>query len=178
MKKSIAILSSAKRFFFSIRKGILNLILSRSRNHARESPSVVAEHKQSYVHVNFGFSEQETHRFDDLTIAVIVHRTAGAKFGDVVGFTEILGSSLSRSDLCNVWLHIVLDVDVGQSCLVLRFSDDSFTTSFITTIGEVVDACNQHLKRVMDLLVKHEYLLKHLQIHSSYSASGIYLFRS
>jgi hypothetical protein len=24
---------------------------------------------------------------------------------------------------------------VGKSCLLLRFSDDSFTTSFITTIG-------------------------------------------
>ena len=26
---------------------------------------------------------------------------------------------------------------VGKSCLLLRFSDDSFTTSFITTIGYV-----------------------------------------
>jgi hypothetical protein len=27
---------------------------------------------------------------------------------------------------------------VGKSCLLLRFSDGSFTTSFITTIGYVV----------------------------------------
>jgi Ras-related protein Rab-8A len=27
------------------------------------------------------------------------------------------------------------DSGVGKSCLLLRFSDDSFTTSFITTIG-------------------------------------------
>jgi len=29
----------------------------------------------------------------------------------------------------------VVCVGVGKSCLLLRFSDDSFTTSFITTIG-------------------------------------------
>ena len=26
---------------------------------------------------------------------------------------------------------------VGKSCLLLRFSEDSFTSSFITTIGQV-----------------------------------------
>lgn len=29
--------------------------------------------------------------------------------------------------------HITLGV--GKSCVLLRYSDDSFTTSFITTIG-------------------------------------------
>jgi len=32
----------------------------------------------------------------------------------------------------DVALHLL---GVGKSCLLLRFSDDSFTTSFITTIG-------------------------------------------
>lgn len=29
----------------------------------------------------------------------------------------------------------IMDAGVGKSCLLLRFSDDQFTTSFITTIG-------------------------------------------
>ena len=36
--------------------------------------------------------------------------------------------------LINLFLHFV-DVGVGKSCLLLRYSDDSFTSSFITTIG-------------------------------------------
>ena len=40
---------------------------------------------------------------------------------------------------------------VGKSCLLLRFSDDSFTTSFITTIGidfkiRTIDMDGQKLK--------------------------------
>lgn len=35
----------------------------------------------------------------------------------------------------------VLSSGVGKSCLLLRFSDDTFTTSFITTIGYVVLLC-------------------------------------
>lgn len=34
-----------------------------------------------------------------------------------------------------VKLLLIGDSGVGKSCLLLRFSDDSFTTSFITTIG-------------------------------------------
>uniref|UniRef100_A0A7N2KZG7 Uncharacterized protein n=1 Tax=Quercus lobata TaxID=97700 RepID=A0A7N2KZG7_QUELO len=32
-------------------------------------------------------------------------------------------------------LLLIGDSGVGKSCLLLRFSDGSFTTSFITTIG-------------------------------------------
>jgi small GTP-binding protein len=32
-------------------------------------------------------------------------------------------------------LLLIGDSGVGKSCLLLRFSDDTFTTSFITTIG-------------------------------------------
>ena len=32
-------------------------------------------------------------------------------------------------------LLLIGDSAVGKSCLLLRFSDDTFTTSFITTIG-------------------------------------------
>ena len=35
-------------------------------------------------------------------------------------------------------LLIIGDSGVGKSCLLLRFSDDSFTTSFITTIGFLI----------------------------------------
>ena len=40
---------------------------------------------------------------------------------------------------------------VGKSCLLLRFSDDAFTTSFITTIGidfkiRTIDMDGQKLK--------------------------------
>lgn len=31
--------------------------------------------------------------------------------------------------------YVVILAGVGKSCLLLRFSDGSFTTSFITTIG-------------------------------------------
>ncbi|GKV01017.1 hypothetical protein SLEP1_g13616 [Rubroshorea leprosula] len=34
-------------------------------------------------------------------------------------------------------LLLIGDSGVGKSCLLLRFSDGSFTTSFITTIGFV-----------------------------------------
>jgi Ras-related protein Rab-8A len=34
-------------------------------------------------------------------------------------------------------LLLIGDSGVGKSCLLLRFSDDTFTTSFITTIGYV-----------------------------------------
>lgn len=43
--------------------------------------------------------------------------------------------------MCNLFMkikHFQLNVSgVGKSCLLLRFSDGSFTTSFITTIGFV-----------------------------------------
>lgn len=32
-------------------------------------------------------------------------------------------------------MNFYLPKGVGKSCLLLRFSDDTFTTSFITTIG-------------------------------------------
>jgi hypothetical protein len=36
-------------------------------------------------------------------------------------------------------LLLIGDSGVGKSCLLLRFSDDTFTTSFITTIGYVCE---------------------------------------
>jgi len=36
---------------------------------------------------------------------------------------------------CLIKLLMIGDSGVGKSCLLLRFADDSFTTSFITTIG-------------------------------------------
>mmetsp|Transcript_13894 Transcript_13894/g.50609 ORF Transcript_13894/g.50609 Transcript_13894/m.50609 type:complete len:217 (+) Transcript_13894:256-906(+) len=45
-------------------------------------------------------------------------------------------SSRSRQDYDYlIKLLLIGDSGVGKSCLLLRFSDDSFTTSFITTIG-------------------------------------------
>ncbi|XP_028777145.1 ras-related protein RABE1c [Neltuma alba] len=42
----------------------------------------------------------------------------------------------SRNDYdCLIKLLLIGDSGVGKSCLLLRFTDDSFTTSFITTIG-------------------------------------------
>jgi len=35
-----------------------------------------------------------------------------------------------------VKLLLIGDSGVGKSCLLLRFSDDKFTTSYITTIGK------------------------------------------
>lgn len=50
-------------------------------------------------------------------------------------------SSGARADYAYlIKLLLIGDSGVGKSCLLLRFSDDSFTTSFITTIGiEYVD---------------------------------------
>ena len=45
--------------------------------------------------------------------------------------------SVKRSHASFVLFCFVLDAGVGKSCLLLRFSDGSFTTSFITTIGFV-----------------------------------------
>ncbi|ONM27533.1 ras related protein8B1 [Zea mays] len=47
--------------------------------------------------------------------------------------------SRSRGDYDHlIKLLLIGDSGVGKSCLLLRFSDDTFTTSFITTIGYVV----------------------------------------
>ncbi|CAL5066604.1 unnamed protein product [Urochloa decumbens] len=44
--------------------------------------------------------------------------------------------SRSRGDYDHlIKLLLIGDSGVGKSCLLLRFSDDTFTTSFITTIG-------------------------------------------
>lgn len=40
-------------------------------------------------------------------------------------------------DFCLFEIVIETCAGVGKSCLLLRFSDGSFTTSFITTIGSV-----------------------------------------
>ena len=40
----------------------------------------------------------------------------------------------TRYDLL-VKLLLIGDSGVGKSCLLMRYSDDSFTSSFITTIG-------------------------------------------
>lgn len=44
---------------------------------------------------------------------------------------------MSRAASYDVLIKLLLigDTGVGKSCLLLRFSDDAFTTSFITTIG-------------------------------------------
>jgi len=44
---------------------------------------------------------------------------------------------MSKSTAFDILIKLLLigDSGVGKSCLLLRFSDDSFTTSFITTIG-------------------------------------------
>jgi GTPase SAR1 family protein len=36
---------------------------------------------------------------------------------------------------CRAKMLIVGDTGVGKSCLMMRFADDTFTASFITTIG-------------------------------------------
>lgn len=36
-----------------------------------------------------------------------------------------------------MYVCVLYNAGVGKSCLLLRFSDDTFTTSFITTIGFV-----------------------------------------
>ena len=43
-----------------------------------------------------------------------------------------------------VKLLLIGDSGVGKSCLLMRYSDDSFTTNFITTIGTcgVARTCN------------------------------------
>ncbi|KAJ7520083.1 hypothetical protein O6H91_20G065800 [Diphasiastrum complanatum] len=46
------------------------------------------------------------------------------------------GTARARADYDYlIKLLLIGDSGVGKSCLLLRFSDDSFTTSFITTIG-------------------------------------------
>lgn len=41
----------------------------------------------------------------------------------------------SRSSALQIKLLLIGDSGVGKSCCLLRFSEDSFTPSFITTIG-------------------------------------------
>ena len=48
-----------------------------------------------------------------------------------------MASAKSNSKPFDVLVKLLLigDSGVGKSCLLLRYSDDKFTTSFITTIG-------------------------------------------
>lgn len=39
-------------------------------------------------------------------------------------------------------LLLIGDSGVGKTCVLFRFSDDAFNTTFISTIGE--DACSKH----------------------------------
>jgi GTPase SAR1 family protein len=50
--------------------------------------------------------------------------------GRVCSQLAALGSDSEQSSLL-----LVVQAGVGKSCLLLRFSEDSFTPSFITTIG-------------------------------------------
>ena len=49
-----------------------------------------------------------------------------------------------------VKLLLIGDSGVGKSCLLLRYSDDKFTTSFITTIGIDFKIKTIHLDRKVD----------------------------
>lgn len=42
---------------------------------------------------------------------------------------------IGDSGKLNIIYNFIKIKGVGKSCLLLRFSDDTFTTSFITTIG-------------------------------------------
>ncbi|KAJ0539287.1 putative small GTP-binding protein [Helianthus annuus] len=48
-------------------------------------------------------------------------------------FRPLTHSALNHSEVAKQ--HLTSLQSVGKSCLLLRFSDGSFTTSFITTIG-------------------------------------------
>jgi len=50
--------------------------------------------------------------------------------GDSGMYNYFTSYSILISSLC-----IFISIGVGKSCLLLRYSDDSFTSSFITTIG-------------------------------------------
>lgn len=63
-------------------------------------------------------------------IAVSYHRTLLYHF---YLRSRCSSSEHSTTDLQTCWLFGT--IGVGKSCLLLRYSDDSFTSSFITTIG-------------------------------------------
>lgn len=65
----------------------------------------------------------------DYLIKLLLIGDSGILFLDKVVFFVIT--------IINVFLVylIVINIGVGKSCLLLRYSDDSFTSSFITTIG-------------------------------------------
>lgn len=48
---------------------------------------------------------------------------------------SLLTSSANRQPTAQIKLLLIGDSGVGKSCCLLRFSEDSFTPSFITTIG-------------------------------------------
>lgn len=54
------------------------------------------------------------------------------------GIFSLHVNKLGHNPQHNNWCQLTLVLGVGKSCLLLRFSDDSFTPSFITTIGCVL----------------------------------------
>jgi len=48
---------------------------------------------------------------------------------------SLLTSSVNKQPTAQIKLLLIGDSGVGKSCCLLRFSEDSFTPSFITTIG-------------------------------------------
>ncbi|KAI3837976.1 hypothetical protein MKW92_038623 [Papaver armeniacum] len=92
-------------------------------------------------------------------------------------------------------LLLIGDSGVGKSCLLLRFSDDSFTTSFITTIGidfkiRTIELDGKRIKlqiwdtagqNVSALLLQHTtgepwvffwYMMSQMNLHLTISGTG------
>lgn len=71
---------------------------------------------------------QRYHSYAWLKMVLLCYVLFSLKFGMVL-FGQVFG-------VINL-TYEVNNAGVGKSCLLLRFSDGSFTTSFITTIGLV-----------------------------------------
>ena len=100
------------------------------------------------IHSNNTFTQRHAQRNHIDTIPLIQGNDTAAKQHTFEGkkvFIIIIDSmSSSASNTANtttkafdvlVKLLLIGDSGVGKSCLLLRYSDDKFTTSFITTIG-------------------------------------------
>ncbi|KAE8690513.1 Ras-related protein RABE1c [Hibiscus syriacus] len=78
-------------------------------------------------------------------------------------------------------LLLIGDSGVGKSCLLLRFSDGSFTTSFITTIGidfkiRTIELDGKRIKlQIWDTAGQERNWIRNIEQHASDNVNNILL---
>ena len=59
-------------------------------------------------------------------------------------------------------LLLIGDSGVGKTCVLFRFSEDAFNATFISTIGEFANHCNEMSNIFSDILIANKQANMHI----------------